>query len=357
MPCSKEWNSLTFFARSSLILALSAVLFLPAGLRAVTICEVQDPDSSTGFSKLEGQTVTITAVVTVPPGIFVPQYTSIYANGVGTDSCGVNIFSFERIPGLSLGDTVTVTGLVEEYVSTSGYGSTSEITFDSATDITVRDGDSVPEPTVMRTGHVGREQNEGRFIRVSGQIVTPVAGDEFEIDDGTGRLPVYDRSGLFEGDSTWQNLSIGDEITVQGVVAQSDPEMPYLSDYTIWPRSPELGDIERKQCIPGDSPAAYLSVDRPIFCPEIGERVTVVYDGPHAGRLRLRIIDVYGRTAATLDDRVNLCGQIEFSWDGRDELRQALPMGLYHIVVTATNSQGGGETQESVPVVIGRRLR
>jgi hypothetical protein len=84
--------------------------------------------------------------------------------------------------------------------------------------------------------------------------------------------------------------------------------------------------------------------------------VTITYDGPHNGRLRLRVFDVYGRSVATLDDRVSLCGESEIIWDGRNELMEMLPAGLYHLMVTATDSRSE-DTQEMAPVVIGRRLK
>ena len=326
---------------------------------AVTVCQVQDYDAK-GFSRLEGQQVVVTGVVTVPPGVFQVSQTSMYIRGIGDDVCGVNVFSFEVVGGLTLGDTVTVTGEVEEYVSsTSGAGAITEVTFASAQDLTVRPGDSVPEPEVMFTGQVGREENEGKLVRVKGNLVSFVSGTRFRVDDGTGDIEVYDFGGNFAGDSTWLNLSFGDEVTVTGVVSQSDRTLPYFSDYRIFPRrpGPPYEDIMPKRCIPGGSPRAFLRVSDPIFCPRMGEKVTITYNGPHVGRLRLRIFDVYGRCVATLDDRTSLCGETEVLWDGRNELMEELPMGLYHITVNATDPETSAETQESVPVVVGRNLR
>jgi uncharacterized protein YdeI (BOF family) len=322
----------------------------------VAICEIQAADSTTGFSPLEGQRVEITGVVTVPPGIFVPQHTSIYVTGVGDDSCGINVFGFDLIQDLGLGDTVVVEGEVGEYVSTSGYGASSQVMFDSPSDISVTQGTGSPVPTVMFTGQAAREENEGRLVTVVARITGPVSTDDFTVDDGTGPIEVYDRGGVFSRDTTWARLNIGDQVTVTGVISQSDRSSPYLEDYTIWPRGPEYGDLVAEQCIPGGEPEARLSLNKGIFCPEAGENVTIVYNGPHQGRIRLRIYDVYGRTAATLDDRISLCGETEIKWDGRNELRELLPMGLYHVVVTA-HDPDGGQTQEIVPVVIGRRLK
>ena len=327
-------------------------------VQAESICRVQAYDPSTGFSQLNGETVTVTGVITVPTGVFQQDFTSIYIRGLGNDDCGINVFSYERVQGITLGDTVTVTGEVEEYVSTSGYGATTEITFESQSAISIKAGDAVPEPELMSTGEAAREESEGKLVRVKGRLVTPVLGREFVIDDGTGEIEVYDFGENFIQDSTWLGLEYGDEATVTGIVSQSDPDQPYLTNYTIFPRSPypPYQDVTVRECIPSGRTEAQLRVSKSIFCPESGEKVTITYDGPHAGRLRLRVFDVYGRSVATLDDRVSLCGESEILWDGRNELMEMLPAGLYHIVVNATDDRSE-DTQEMVPVVIGRRLK
>jgi uncharacterized protein YdeI (BOF family) len=327
-------------------------------VQAESICWIQAYDPSTGFSPLYGQTVTVTGVITVPTGIFQQDFTSIYIRGLGGDDCGINVFSYERVQGISLGDTVTVTGEVEEYVSTSGYGAITEITFESQSAINIKAGDALPEPALMSTGEAAREESEGKLVRVKARLVTPVLGREFVINDGTGEIEVYDFGENFIQDSTWLSLEYGDEATVTGIVSQSDPDQPYLSTYTILPRSPHppYQDVTVRECVPSGRTEALLRVSKSIFCPESGEKVTITYDGPHNGRLRLRVFDVYGRSVATLDDRVSLCGESEIIWDGRNELMEMLPAGLYHLMVTATDSRSE-DTQEMAPVVIGRRLK
>ena len=343
-------------------LAFAAVLAAPeATLEATPLCEVQDWDPSTGFSPLMGQTVTITGYTTVGVGVLQASYTSIYVTGLGDDDCGVNVFSFERVSGLDLGDTVTVTGVVEEYVSGSGYGATTEILFASPSDIAIiGKGDGTPpETVVMSTGNVGHESNEGKLITVNAVVVSAFVGRGFEIDDGTGIVEVFDLSQNFQADTTWQSLTYGDEVIITGLVSQSDPEMPYLSSYSIIPRSPDppYEDVKKKQCIPGGTPGAMLRVSDSIFAPSIGETVEIEYDGPHEGRLRLRVFDSSGRLAATLFDGRSVCGERVIVWDGRNEVREALSVGLYLITLTAEDPETGSESMETVPIVIGRQLR
>jgi hypothetical protein len=341
-----------------IIIVVLALVSLGAGqARATTVCEVQAYEPATGLSPLNGSTVTLTGVATVPSGVFQPTRTSIYIRGLDEDICGINIFSTTRVENIGLGDTVTVTGLVEEYISSTGKGASTEITFTAATAITVKPGSGPPDPVFMATGEVGEESNEGKFVKVIGNLVTGQLGRSFSIDDGTGVLEIFDLAQNFSADPTWRSLRFGEEVTVTGVVSQSDSDSPFLSGYSLIPRSPALGDVEPTECDPGGSENAVLHLSNGIFSPTDGEKIRITYNCPHGARLRLRIFDVYGRCVANLDDRTSLCGETETMWDGRDEVMEVLPSGVYHVVVTATEAETGRETQTTLPVVIGRRLR
>jgi hypothetical protein len=341
---------------------LALIAFPHQALQAVPICDVQDWDPATGFSPYMGQTVTVTGYVTVGLGVFQEQYTSIYLTGLDDDDCGVNVFSFEPASGLGLGDTVTVTGLIEEYVSGSGRGATTELTFSDPTALTIigRGDGTSPEAVLMSTGRVGHESNEGKLVVVHAVVVSPFVGRGFDVDDGTGIIEIFDLAENFHtSDPLWQSLSYGDEVVITGIVSQSDPEMPYLSDYSIIPRSPEppYEDVKKRECIPGGSDGAELTVSSGIFAPSIGETVTIEYNCQHGGRMRLRIFDGRGRLAATLFDGQSVCGERMIVWDGRNEVRESLSVGLYLITLTCEDPETGSESMETVPVVIGRELR
>jgi hypothetical protein len=358
-------------------LFLSLILTVGIGLgaceqcQAETVCEVQDYDPATGFSWLNGQRVTVTGVVTIEPGIFVPAYTSIYIRGLDGDVCGINVFTFDPVPGgLQLGDTLTVTGDVEEYVLPGGDGATTEIVVAGTGITNIRRTDvNYVEPEVFATGSVGREENEGRLVRVSGKVTSKDGSREFTVNDNTGDILIFDFGRMFETDPTWRDLRIGDKVTVTGLLTQAGPGPPYLSGYRIWPRSPNppYEDVVTPQCIPDTvTTQATLEITDldgnavSIFCPGCpgGTSVVVIrYNGPHTWRSDLKIYDTYGREIATLRDFTTLCGATEIEWTGRNELNERLPMGLYHVVATSTNPSSGEKTREIVPLVIGKRLR
>jgi len=344
----------------SCLVGLLALLAVPEqALQATPLCEVQDWEPSTGFSPLDGQTVTVTGYMTVGLGIFVPAYTSLYITGLDDDDCGVNVFSYDPASDIEVGDTISVTGTVDEYVSGSGYGASTQIVFTAFTIVGKGDG-TPPEPVFMATGDVGHESNEGKLVRVHGIVASAFVGRDFLVDDGTGIIEIFDLAENFHtSDPIWQSLTYGDEVTVTGLVSQSDPEMPYLSDYSIIPRSPNppYEDVKKKECIPGGVPEAELKVSHAIFAPSIGETVTIEYNGPDGGRMRLRIFDAKGRLAATLFDGMSVCGEQKIVWDGRNEVWESLAVGMYLMTLTCEDQETGTESMVTVPIVIGRELR
>ena len=356
----------------SLFLFLSFLLPLLAHQpgHAIPVCDVQDYNPATGFSWRNGQTVTITGVLTCPAGIFVPSQTSMFMRGLDGDPCGVNIFTFGigQVP-VELGDTITVRGVVEEYILSGGDGAVTEIVYGEGGLTNIRASDTVHvEPEVMVTGGVGNEINEGRLVRVTGKVTGRDGSREITVNDGSGDIAVFDMARAFESDPTWGNLVMGDLVTVTGIVSQAGPGPPYLSGYSIWPRSPAppYEDVRTPQCIPDTTIAsARLEIVDPdsnkvnIFCPECpggASMVIIKYAGPNGWRTQLRIYDVAGRVVGTLKDYYTECGEVAIEWTGRNELMERLPVGLYYIVVTATEPGTGNVTQDMVPLVIGKRL-
>lgn len=60
-----------------------------------------------------------------------------------------------------------------------------------------------------------------------------------------------------------------------------------------------------------------------------GPATTLAYRMPEAGVLRLRIVDIAGRTVATLADGHHAAGLIEFTWRGRTDGGEPAPAGVY----------------------------
>ena len=354
-------------------LALAAIVlagWLAAGaVHATTICEVQEYDAD-GYSPLVGQIVTVRGIVTVPPGYFQPQYTSIY---VQQDSCGVNVFCFDQLPfELSLGDSVEVTGEVEEYVSGgSGAGATTEIVCDNTDQIEVLStGHPAPEPAELNLEDVGVEDNEGRLVKTVGIIIENNFDYSMYLGDpwSGASIQIYKNY----NDSTDFSVFIpGDTLEVTGVILQYDRSSPFLDGYELVPRFQR----DMQYAVPPTPPDpifwvnAALDIPASTFLPELGEILPISYAAPDRSRTTIAVYDLQGRLVRTLVDgsydghselpefyRDGFFGEGVRGWDGRDEYRRLVPAGTY-ICRLEVADEDGAASVVSVPAVVGVKLK
>ena len=259
--------------------ALAAILAATAA-HAETICEVQEYDSE-GFSPLLGATVTVRGVVTVPPGVFQPEYTSMY---VQEGDCGVNVFCFDPLV-LSIGDSVEVTGVVEEYISSgSGAGATTEIFCDTPSQIVLlSSGHPEPEPAQLSIEDVAVEDSEGRFVRTIGIVIENNFDYSMYIGDPWSGASVQVYSN-FNENIDFTEFTPGDTLDVTGVVLQYDRSAPFLEGYELVPRYQT--DMLYAEPPPPPDPVywseALLEIPAAPFRPDVGEILPIAYAAPSA---------------------------------------------------------------------------
>jgi hypothetical protein len=334
-------------SRPGMAIADSSYSFLASSSSCAAMSEVQAYDSD-GFSPLRGETVCALGFITVPPGVFQPDYSSIYVQGL--DGSGANVFSYDvPSPAPRMGDFVYVSGEVVEYVSSGGAGSTTEISMSSASGLTILSA-GYPEPpaVVFTTAGVSREDHEGKLVETEGAVIS--ASDiDFYIDDGTGGIQVYQNFGPID----FTRFEVGMYIKVKGVILQYDYTRPYLEGYELVPRYES--DIE---IIEGAYPEqAILHVDARVFCPSCGdEDFDIVFGGPGSSEVILRLFDGSGRKIRTLYSGTSV-GEATARWDGKDNDGNMVPAGLYICHVEVVEAVSGKRRTESVPIVVGVQLK
>ncbi len=148
-------------------------------------------------------------------------------------TAGVDLFSFTRPLNYQVGDSVILTGKVQQFRGLV------EITPDSSTVITVATGRPLPVPLVMTCADLNNaflpdfsEPNEGRLIRINAVQYNSLTST---ITDGTGT------SAIFIPISYPPTPSVFDVI---GILKQFKPGTPapgppYTADYEMSPRVPE----------------------------------------------------------------------------------------------------------------------
>jgi hypothetical protein len=312
------------------------------------LCEIQAYDDQ-GFSPLGGDVACALGFITVPPGVFQPDYSSIYIQGL--DGCGVNVFSYDiPQPRPVVGDFVSVTGEVTEYVSGGGAGATTEIFMGGDLRLTILSrGYPEPDPLVLSTAEVSREIYEGRLLETQGAVVKADSVASFYIDDGSGGIQVYQNYTSID----FTKYELGMYVKVRGLVLQYDYTAPFFEGYELVPRY--LSDIE---IIEGAFPAkAALKVEARVFCPSCGEELFPVgFEAPSRSTVVVRVFDAAGRDIVTLYDGSSpAVGSV--AWDGKDSRGGKVPPGLYICYLECVEVGSSRTMTDSAPIVVGMELK
>jgi len=199
-----------------LILLVCSIIIV--NLYGLSIYDIQYTTDPSGDSPYEGDTVTVTGIVTAT-GYFSSGNTRFFiSDPEGGAWRGIYVYEFDT--GINIGDEVEVTGTVVEY-----YGLT-ELSY---CDVTVlSSGNLVPPAVEINTAEVSDEMYEGVLVTVSDVEVTgnPDNYGEWQADDGSGECQLDDS--IYE----YPGVSVGDEfIKITGVVDYN------FSSYDINPRS------------------------------------------------------------------------------------------------------------------------
>lgn len=344
--------------------ALAILAAAPGAGHAVTICDVQEYDEM-GLSPMEGDTVSVTGVVTVPPGVFQPTMTSFYIEWEG---CGINIYNFT--PDLvvaDIGDTIEVTGVVTEYQSSNtGAGSTTEIVLSDWS--MVAEGGGEFEPTYFSLKRLGDERNEGRLCRTMGVVREKNLPYDFYIHQpwSGADIQVYGANEELDLDV----FAVGDTVEITGIVMQYDRTAPFFDGWELSPR--DTNDMARVIPPPPPEPEFWpnsaLRVPSCVFRPDANEVIPIAYLAPERSTVQVRVYDLQGRVVRTLteDEYVGFSTLPEFfkedffvdgtrGWDGRDDLRRLVPAGAYVCHLEVKDGEGNASVS-TAPIVVGLDL-
>ncbi len=324
-----------------------------------------------GFSPLAGEIVTVRGKLTFPPGLLVPQYTSIYLE---SDDCGLNVFvpvDWTTLPyEFALGDSFQITGEVEEYISaTTGAGAVTEIVVNPSNLVELSTGYDEPEPALLTVGDCYSEDNEGRLVRTVGVIVVTNYDWSMDIEEPWSG----DRINIYQGNNPYTDFSVfdlGDTLDVTGIITQYDQDSPYFDGYEIVPRF----QSDLQHAVPPEPPPPTYwpnaTIDAPaaVFNPDVGEVLPIEYAAPDGSRTKIEVFDLQGRSVRILTDetyygestlpeyyRQGFYGEGINGWDGRDDLRRIVSAGTY-VCRPQVTEEDGGVSYAVTPAVVAVRL-
>ncbi len=152
---------------------------------------------------------------------------------------GVVVFGYNlNYSALNLtdGERVQVRGSIAQY------NGEAELKITSLNYIRVLGSTALPQPANLTTGYFSNWSNvekiEGTLVHINGTVTKVNTTYHYiYVDDGSGAVEIYFSSSQL----SMPNVSVGDNISVVGVVSQYDKTSPYTSGYEILPRY--SGDI------------------------------------------------------------------------------------------------------------------
>lgn len=328
--------------------------------RALVLKDIQYTPFTNGYSPYAADTISASATVTVS-GTVTADTSDIYLNGnpastVGgvypwymqagnTPWSGIWIVGDSTMYGLHRGDSISVTGRVEEWASFSQRVTTRITGIHSP--VVLATGRPVPAAVAKATsvfgssvasGNLNAEPYEGMLVRFTNPKVTnlnPYFSDAtwYEINDGSGAVWVH-RDGRnsytnIAADTlthpTWKALKVNDKIsTLTGIIHFS------VNRYKLVPRTDaDFGTITGIAPVPGQTtPVAYALLQN--YPNPFNPSTVIEFKMPQAGNVSLKVYNILGQLVSTLAEGIHPAGNYSYRFDG-----QRLSSGVYFYLLQA----------------------
>ena len=222
------------------------------------------------------------------------------------------------------GTSVTTSGIIVDYFDLRPFGGGGPFSF------TIQDSDDNQIGFVIWPENSAYQDGFDITLNDSLNVLTQSPYGTYEVII-TGELGVYcDDDEQLDIESDWQ-VTVEDE-----------------SDITI---------IEHEIVI---SEQLVFEVAPYPFIPSEGQKITYTYSVPNGYRCIIRIFDISGRFITTLYEGVPIFFDSPIksdTWNGRNQLNQLSPPGVYLIHLEATEVSTGKSYENIAPIVIGIPLK
>ena len=279
----------------------------------LAISEIQYTDSPGGDSPMLGQKVTVSGVVTAPEGVYLGRFA--VQDGEGPWS---GLFVEATGMGVQAGDSITVTGTVQETAGLTEIGAITDF-------VLVSSANPIPEPSPVTPGMVDTsEAYEGVLVRLDSVLVV-------------NAMPPPEAWQVADTDTCWIGRwgnyvyvpELGHVLGITGVVGYSD------GHYTVEPRY----DLDIEDVLAGVGGGSSLLPDELSLSqnrPNPFSPATEIRFGlPEQGHVSLTVYDVSGRVVRTLLDARMPAGYGRVVWDGTDGRGASVSPGVYFYLLKA----------------------
>ncbi len=256
--------------------------------------------------------------VTAPPGVFSAANMDFYMQDA---TGGINVFQFGPHPEQpQLGDDITVTSSLIQFNGKLEIGPDGPC---NLLDIQVH-GPGTPPPPIRVNACTPPESYEGKLVKMfhltlaTGADLAWVSNRNYR---GTNCTP-YDSATVFiDGDTNIDGAPItGNYVDVVGIGSQFDTTFPLTAFYEVIPRG--LADITYLDPLSvDDGPAAGGLWLGPTVPNPVHRTADILYRIPGSSgqgvRVRIQVVDVQGRSIATVFDGVQPPGEHHVTLDRR----------------------------------------
>ena len=306
----------------------------------VTIQTIRD-----NFSSYTGTIVNLNVVVAIGSGITRTDRTEAYVqdeSGYGIVLSATGLLN----PALVQGDSINLVGEVSEY------NGTKQIINFSSTSLAT--GRPVPGIRTITSAEMTADANQGSFVRVWGAVQSRSdgigGGSNIGLEDADGlvSIRIWDTTHLLDDATADSLLQVGNLVQVFGVASLYNTDGQLLAAYA--------SDIQPYQEGDDSDGGTSLTVAPYPFVPQLAEKIQYTYKFPANSRVTLRIFDMSGHIVTTLfEDYRSLALEVTKTWNGRNEIYQAVPPGTYIMHLETVNRSTGEILTDMAPVVIGSR--
>ncbi len=299
-----------------------------------------------------GETVTLNGVMSIGSNVLRTDRTSAYMQD--QSGSGLNLFDY-NITDLAQGDSIEVTGMLEEYLGTI------ELTGWASSYTLIASSKPIPHVQEIPISALNDAPSywEGSYFQISGTVAERAdnvgGGSNIIIEDVTGRTTVrlwnstnvlFNSLGQLVNTHLDSLIQVGTMVFIRGVGSLYNSSPQVLLGYAT-----DVGPYEPGE--PGDERTEISTAPYP-FVPQLGEVIKYSYEYPSNCRAIIRVYDMSGRFITTLEDNYYaLSWSKENTWDGRNELNQLVPPGTYLLHLETTNRTTGKTKVDIAPVVIG----
>ncbi len=315
-----------------------------AGAQVLTVAEAREDSNGDGVPDLLGQTVTISAIATCEATLFSTSGVSFYVQDA---TAGINVYAYEAPMDLAPGEEWEITGEIK------AYNGLTEISPASINDYEYVGNPGMPAPVQLMRNQPISEPLEGMLVGAGSpallQWVTVAtspsyAGGGYNFDVWNGQTVIPVRVNESTGVDV-SGIAAGTRLFLKGIGGQYDSTEPYDSGYQLLPRY----QTDITVFNPAIDNFFHLDVTGNPFAPDLGETMTIEYGGPQGARFNLTVFDRAGRDLAHLATN-SPAGDL-FSWDGRDDWNEFLPMGQYLLYLEAVYPDGDRLTTTETVVI------